>query len=73
MKGKIFNDLDGIIKARFRVSHRRPGRKDIRYGNTNTLGVKVEEMLHERVREQGMFATRFSEKQWVWNGVYSAL
>jgi hypothetical protein len=38
---KIFRDKHGIIRARFRVSHRRPGRKDIRFGSAIFLSLPI--------------------------------
>jgi hypothetical protein len=36
-KNVLFRDKHWIIRARFRVSHRRPGRKDIRLTGQNHI------------------------------------
>jgi hypothetical protein len=37
----LFHDKHLIIRARFRVSHRRPGRKNIRFGKAISLSLSL--------------------------------
>jgi hypothetical protein len=89
-KKKLFHGKHWIIMARFRVSDRRRGCKDIRFETAISLSLSLSLIwfffakiplcgLEVRVpgsssRGPGLIpgATRFSEKQWVWNGFHTA-